>query len=333
MYTIGACGFSSTGSSAVTDILKEYDDNVVLDSNEFTLTWCVDGIEDLHYHLFEGCRRDLSSRIALERFARRFLKNDFEDYQTQTSGTFRKLTKEYIEDITQVKWVGPLSPVLSSRFRVKVKYFIERTDAFKLLDFYERKNETGVCIYPLAKVRMSIRPKNFEERSRQYVMDVLNSMGRIPGKNLVLDQPYSGNNPQASFNYFENPKAIVVDRDPRDYYLFVKTFLYKKGLRQIPAYNVKDFVTFYRNERDNQPFMDKRDDIMVIHFEDMIYRYEETKKDILDFCNVNPASWNRKIFEPERSIHNTQLFKRFHEYDSDIDYISRELPQYLYPFE
>ena len=54
MLTIGACGFSSTGSSAVTDILKEYDDNVVLDKAEFTLTWCADGIEDLHYHMFEG---------------------------------------------------------------------------------------------------------------------------------------------------------------------------------------------------------------------------------------------------------------------------------------
>ena len=31
-YTIGACGFSGTGSSAVSDYLKEFENNVVLDS-------------------------------------------------------------------------------------------------------------------------------------------------------------------------------------------------------------------------------------------------------------------------------------------------------------
>ena len=73
--------------------------------------------------------------------------------------------------------------------------------------------------------------------------------------------------------------------------------------------------------------------MIVLRFEDFIYQYEETRKALLEFCNVNPNSWTRKIFEPDKSIHNTQLFNRYHEYDADIEYISKELPEYLYPFE
>ena len=333
MLTIGACGFSSTGSSVVTDILKEYDDNVVLDQNEFTITWCADGIEDLHYHMFEGCRRDLSNRIALERFSRRFLKRGFDGYQLLTHGRFNELTSKYLNDITQVKWIGPLNSVLSNSFRLKCSHLFVRTKAYELLFEIEQKIGHGLCCYPLSQVGMAIRPESFEEVSRKYVMDILDSMGRIEGKNLVLDQPFSGNNPQASFPYFENPRAVIVDRDPRDYYLFVKTFLYRKGIRQIPAYNVEDFVEFYRREREYQPYTEERDDILLVSFEDFIYKYEETKKILLDFCQVNPKSWKKKIFEPDKSIHNTQLFRRFPEYKSDIEYICRELPQYLYPFE
>lgn len=333
MLTIGACGFSSTGSSVVTDVLKEYDDNIVLDELEFTLTWCADGIEDLHYHMFEGCRRDLSNRIAIERFIRRFSRKELDNYQLLTNNRFNQLTEKYIDDITQVRWIGPLNPLLSSWFRVKYNSLAAKLKIYQLLYRIEQKKGHAICMYPLKQVRMAIRPDNFEEISKRYVMDVLDAMGRKPDKNVVLDQPFSGNNPQASFAYFENPKAVVVDRDPRDYYLFVKTFLYKKGIRQIPAYNVKDFVHFYRNERENQPYKEKRDDVIVLRFEDFIYQYEETKKTLLDFCNVNPNSWTRKIFEPEKSIHNTQLFKRYHEFDADIEYITKELQEYLYPFE
>ena len=333
MLTIGACGFSSTGSSVVTDILKEYEDNTVLDKTEFTITWCVDGIEDLRYHMFEGCRRDLSGRIAIERFIRRFLKRGIDNYQILTNGAFRELTEKYVDDITQVKWIGPLNSLLSNPFRKKINSLAYRIKAYELLSKIEHYKGHGICMYPLSEVRMSIRPDNFEIVSKKYVMDILDAMGRVEGKNVVLDQPFSGNNPQASFAYFENPKAVVIDRDPRDYYLFVKTFLYKKGIRQIPAYNAKDFVWFYRSERENQPYKEKREDVIVLHFEDFIYQYEETKKTLLDFCNVNPNSWTRKIFEPDKSIHNTQLFKRCHDYDEDIEYISKELKEYLYPFE
>ena len=40
---IGTCGFGSTGSSAVSDYLKEFDENCTLDRAEFTIVHFPDG--------------------------------------------------------------------------------------------------------------------------------------------------------------------------------------------------------------------------------------------------------------------------------------------------
>lgn len=332
-FTIGSCGFCSTGSSVVTDILKEYDDNVVLDDIEFTLTWRADGIEDLRYFMFEGCRRDLSSRIALERFRTLCFDSRGKRYQQVTKGEFQKRALEYLNDITQVKWIGPINPALVDRKTEIAQRIWKKWHLYKYLAMIEDKIGHQIEVLPLKKVGMSIRPENFISISKDFVMDVLGAMGSTHDKNTVLDQPFCGNNPVASFPYFDNPLAIVVDRDPRDHYLFSKMFLYKKGTRQIPTQNVRDYVTFYKNMREDMPYKIQNERILCVRFEDFIYKPIDTRKLLLEFTKTDPNSWKRKIFEPEKSIHNTQLFKRFPEYAEDTKYIERELGDYLYPFE
>ena len=50
---IGACGFVGTGSSALTDLLREYDEVAVFDQIEFNISYYPDGIEDLDYQINE----------------------------------------------------------------------------------------------------------------------------------------------------------------------------------------------------------------------------------------------------------------------------------------
>ena len=75
---IGTCGFCSTGSSAVSDYLKEFDENQVLDGVEFTYVYLPDGLEDLYYHTTNKISRDDSSSIAIPRF-KKFIKH-YEKY-------------------------------------------------------------------------------------------------------------------------------------------------------------------------------------------------------------------------------------------------------------
>ena len=181
-------------------------------------------------------------------------------------------------------------------------------------------------------MEFSISPDDFVLHTRNYVMNILREAGAKEGHNIVLDQPYSGNYPQKSFDYFDNPVAIVVDRDPRDNYLFAKKFLLHKG-RSIPSESVEKFVVYYRNMRENMPYKQEDARVLRLNMESMIYDYEETAQKVIDFCNLKEWSNPRTIFEPTLSINNTQVFKRYPEYEADIRYIERELSEYLFPFE
>lgn len=331
-YTIGACGFSATGSSAITDYLKEFDENLVLDNFEFTLAYTPDGLQDLRYHLHEGGMRDISCKVALKRFEKLYKGYPCREYRRDTNGEFKKLSADYLNGLVQLEWISTASPVISVTKSLITRVF-RKYKIFKWIHSLEVKSGRELKIYPLETTSVSIYPDNFNEKTRNYVMAVLNAMGRDENRNVVLDQPFSGNNPQAAFAFFENPKAIVVERDPRDYYMFIKMFLFSKGRRQLPGSNVEDFVMFYRLERENMPYRLEDPRILRINFEDMVYRYDETTQQICDFCGLDPNMRKRKLFAPEMSINNTQVYKRYPEYGRDIRYIEEQLAEYLYPFE
>lgn len=65
---VGVCGLGYTGSGAVLDLLKEFDENYVIDAMEFALAYTPDGLEDLEYHLVKSPSRYFSSDIAIKRF-------------------------------------------------------------------------------------------------------------------------------------------------------------------------------------------------------------------------------------------------------------------------
>lgn len=330
--TIGCCGFSGTGSSAVSDYLKEFEENIVLDSLEFNLPYLMDGLQDLRYHLHEGGMRDYQCRIAIERYRALCRMLADKGYQNATKGSFTSLSEKYIKDIIQFEFVGRSRS--TSGFQRLVEKLYRRLGVYKYLSKLEKKTGREICIYPLQMVSFSVYPEGFEEKTRDYIRNILRDMGADGIKNVVLDQPFSGNNPMAAFSFFDNPKAIVVDRDPRDIYLLMKDFWRPGGFRAIPAGNPRDYCLFHRKLRENMPYLQDNPSVLRIQFEDLIYRYDETTKEVREFCNVSgTAQQPRRYFNPDRSVANTQVFKRYPEYIDDIRYIERELKDYLYPFE
>ena len=331
---IGTCGFASTGSSAVSDYLKEFDENQVLDQFEFTIPYLPDGLEDLEYHLIHHICRDDSCGIAIPRF-RRFVKM----YEIILNQSFhfspqqlRETTDRFISTIVQLKWKTAkrtdmlLNP---SWFYYNFGYRLMKRH---LLPFIQRKVGHVVYMFPYRNVEVSICPDNFLDASRKFIKDILLGMGADFDKNIVLDQPFVGSDPTRSFRFFDSPKAIVVDRDPRDNYLFTKLVLYKTE-NIMPVDDVKTFVKYYRLFRDNQPYKQPNEDVLCIHFEDMVYNYENTTKLIRDFCNLSTNPRPKSIFNPQMSMANTQLFLRYPEYKCEIEYIEKELPEYLFHFE
>lgn len=328
---IGCCGFTSTGSSAVSDYLKEFDDICAFDRKEFVLAYYPDGLEDLDYQLNCNCSKYSASVVAIARF-RLFVHNYLvAGMEKMQKKELYDACEQFISAITQVKWRGYGAADYQLHNNRFARWYILKLRRIGVI--LERHFHLRFNYFPAHDMEFSIQPAQFLEESKIFVRKVLEIYGADLNKPVVLDQPYCGNNPGKSFKYFDDPIAIVVDRDPRDNYLFAKIFLRSKGNgRQIPTDDVRSFVEYYRRMRDNQPY---KEDVRVLRvcFEDMIYRYDETTRKICEFCGLNPADRKRKIFAPELSIKNTQLYKKYTQYADDIKYIEDALRDYLFPFE
>ena len=328
---IGVCGFSSTGSSAVSDYLKEFEETSVFDGKEFPLSFYPDGIEDLAYNLNIKCAKYLSSNISIARF--RTLTNRMfskKNYSKEKRRALIKARDLFLDEIIQVRWrgYGAVDGVLNnSIFRSYAVKFMKHF----FIPIYEKTTNKMWNGFPAREMEFSVKPENFDVSAQVFTKSILTELGLDFTKKVVLDQPFSGNNPQNGMKYYEDSYAIIVDRDPRDNYLFTKVFLKRKG-RAIPTDSVEKFVEYYRRLREGQPYREYNERILHIQFEDMVYDFDNTRKIIDAFCGLEHGKRINHFFEPSMSINNTQLFKRFPEYINDVDYIEKELSEYLYDF-
>ena len=73
--------------------------------------------------------------------------------------------------------------------------------------------------------------------------------------------------------------------------------------------------------------------VHTIQFEDLVYKYDEMLAKIKDILQLNDACHSKKkqMFNPERSINNTQLFMK-DKYKKEVEIIERELSEFIYEF-
>ena len=331
---IGTCGFCSTGSSAVSDYLKEFDENQVLDAIELTMVYLPDGLEDLDYHLNRNINRDDNCGIAIPRF-RRFM-HTYEHLLSVHTGIpekdIRRKTEDFLDSLIQLKWRSTRrsdSQLYPSWFHHNIGNRLMNQRIIPLLNKITGKS---LKPYPNRTLDVCIRPDGFLEKAKEFVQWYLESYGADYSKNIVLDQPFIGNDPAKSFKYYGDAIAVVVDRDPRDNYIFTREILSKLG-GFMPSDTVEEFVLYYKLLRDGMPYQDTSDRILKLNFEEMVYDYDNATAKIRDFCKLPDNSRPLSVFDPKLSVNNTQLILRFPQYKKDVEYIERELPEYLFDFE
>lgn len=328
---IGVCGLGYTGSGAVLDFLKEFEENQVIDEVEFSLAYFPDGLEDLEYHLVKNPSRYFSSDVAIKRF-RNYYKSMCSPrswYKNATNNQFFTLSEGYIESLIQARWQGiwAFDWVEANWWQKNIKYRL----IGRLQHISDKISKRYWSFLPEREMCLSIRPENFYELTRKYIKDIFLAAGLNDEKNIVLDQPFSGDNPEKSFVFFENPRAIVVDRDPRDLYLLAKKVILSKG-RFMPSDDVETFVKYYKLLRASHDSHISQG-ILKIRFEDLIYEYDKTTRKIIEFIGLKTHNYPKKYFDPDISRNNTQLFRKYTRFDNEISYIEHELKEYLFPFE
>lgn len=329
---VGICGLGYTGSGAVIDLLSEYEGLQVESNVELSFSYRPDGLEDLAHHLMSP-KRFTACDVAISRFKKK-MEKDFSGkpsfWGIKSFVPLLNATDDYIDSITQIKWKGFWSYDIDN-----CGYFKQRMygATIRLHKYCPKLALSLERILFYRDMYFSINPCDFYEITKQYTSKVLELLGFDINKTIIVNQLFSGDNPLNSFNFFYEPKAIVVDKDPRDLYILCKEIV-KYDCAWTPTNNVVQFVEFYKSTR-KQLYSIESKDLLVVRFEDLIYNYDQEVSKIESFIGLDRESHvkARTLFNPSKSISNTQLFKRYPCYQEDLNYIEENLKEYLFNFK
>lgn len=331
MKVITCAGFYRTGSSAVSDFFSEFDCVNSLGSFEFRFVQDPDGISDLEYNICENPHRHNTS-YAIKRFIRysKFLNGNFysKRYSSFFGQEYWNLTKAYIEDITELE--------------CKCWWHRDQLDHGEILYFIDRLYSKFVSIFQHGRTNISVlhNEKNyftsidkarFYEATKKYINGLLSYANQAKKDYIMVDQLVPPTNIERYLNYFDDIYVIVVERDPRDLYVLEK-MIYRWGI--MPYKNVEEFCEWYRITRKQAINQLPNSRVLNIMFEDLIYRYDDTTKKLLDFTGVysSEEDCTQKYFIPEISKKNTKVFSKYPELKEDISYIEKKLSGFLYDY-
>lgn len=148
----------------------------------------------------------------------------------------------------------------------------------------------------------------------------------------MVDQIIPPTNLDRYLRYFNDIKVAVVDRDPRDIFLLEK-YVWKDGVIPSDAVLFCKWFKYTRAHRKRDSFDRKK--VRYIQFEDMIYHYEKTKLELMGWLNLEEKEHINKFkyFDPNKSIKNTQIWKKIKYNQNEIKYIENELSEFLYQFQ
>lgn len=333
-------GYGGNGSSAGTNILEEFS-SVSSFGNAFECTFLheADGVGDLEHALGEGYR--LKIDLAVKRFLSlaRTLHQD-SNYQKYFNGTFYECSKKYIESITAAAWKGSWHRA----FETQKISFIEKQRikyAAALFTLFSKKKRS-MCYepdgwhpsyIPVTDCYCIERKADFYEKTKVYTAALFSNM-LYKTRYIVVDQLLPACDIGRYVHYFNSIKTLVIDRDPRDLYALQNA---EWGVGYIPHSSVDLFIRWYKATRAQRYKINTewKDIALFIPFECLIYEYEVSLDAIKHFTGLTTHEHihKRECFIPEKSVTNTQVYKRYPQLRKNIEKIEKELEAYCFPFE
>jgi len=346
---ISTSGYYSTGSSAVFALLEEYDsctsgklENWQLPGIDYEniLLYTPDGIFDLEDKLLIGNSIHRSDE-ALRRFHEKMLllyENNFFSmggFKALLGKEFYNCLENYMKHLVQFRVSGHWEYHYGgSRLNLKKMLgSIRRTLMHQKIigELYKMPyyNKNDYLLYSF------VTDKEFYALTKKFIYRYFSMIkGSDLKPNLILNHFLLPHNAFRIPRYFDDDfRLIIIDRDPRDVYVMEK-YRPRSDNSLLPCDNVEDFVSFWKKLRDNvKPVHDDR--IINIRFEELIYNYDQTVAFLEKQCGLRTEDHVKKgqIFNLEKSIQNTQLFRLDNKWNDEIAYIEKELPEYLYEFK
>ncbi len=329
MKKIACVGYHATGSGVIDDLFREFDNvSQGFYEAESQFLQAADGISDLEFHLVE-CPNRLKTGIVVERFLR-YAKDTRRMYEKIFGSEWIKMCENYVEAITKFQFQGYHDRPLIVK-KPHMKYVILFLKVINKLTPKKYRKPGWYNYFPHEKeYHACISEREFIQKTRDFV-DILCS--HIPQNEntdyIVLDQLVPGNAPMRYLRYVRDLKVIVVDRDPRDLYIHHQ----KHCDHKLPS-DPYQFCEYYRDIRRKTEIVSS-DDVLYVTFEDMIYKYDEMVKKVMNFVGIDVSHHvsPKSHFNPEVSIKGTQQWNSYPQYLDAVKIIESELPDYLYHYE
>lgn len=325
MKKITCVGYHATGSGAVDDFLREFDNiESAKYGVEFRILQDPDGISDLEYNLVDNPHR-LNSGFAIKRFIK-LCKSEKRGYERIFGKEWMPWVNEYVNDLTCFNYKGNWRADIRIQSDFK-KFIYKIRRVINLLIPIKYRKTKYYNYFPNEITYFSnLEKKEFELKTRNNFEKLCDFLNKENKEYVVLDQAVSPQNIERYSNYIKDLKIIVVDRDPRDVYI---NDILKNNDCVLP-YDILKFCEVYKFSRKN---VNKNlNNALFINFEDMIYKYDETTKKIMDFLGLKEENhkYPMKFFDPQKSKNNTRLWNKSEEYLNSSKIIEKELKDYLY---
>ena len=336
MQIITSTGFGDSGSSAITDLISEYDGIKSYGSEwECTFLHAPDGLGDLENAINEGHR--LKTDFAIKRFLKLAKKlNNQEDYKKAFKGQFYNLSLSFINDIAPVKWNGMYEDLLlefNSALSYKDRKFIDFSNTYynlkksKKFDMYESDSWRPSYV-PFTDMYYANDVSVFYSAAQKYTKALL-ELAAEGSERLYLDQLIPPISVKKYLNYipFET-KVFVVDKDPRD--LFLVENLYN-GSRFVPFEDVNVFINWYKATRKKAKEEQLTDNKYFCLLDDLVFNYDEQCVNIENFLKIFALDHKKKFskFDPKKSSVNIQLYNKYTNFEDEIKEITKYLQNFL----
>ena len=282
---VAVSGFGKSGSGACVDILKEFKYIDGLD-REFRIAKDPSGLVDLECSLVDNWEF-VRHNTAIHDFINycHMLSRD-EGLFTKTGKGFSNLldvdflneTQKYINKITNFEYHGD---TLLQRYNLTVsELFVQ-----KIRSKFHLSNKRPMYFSKPTKSEFLIE-------TNRYIKGVFNNF--VKNNNLkivVLDQAIPPNNISQTIKYFDNPKIIIVDRDPRDIYATMLKERRLLGAEGLQPFSFNKYSSWHKSVREksqndiNNPYL--KENILRLDFESFFVDYEGVLQTIKEFLDVD----------------------------------------------
>lgn len=295
-------GYGWSGSSAIIDFFKEFD-NVFVPEVEFRLIKDPYGISHMEKILIENWDY-INASAAIEDFlwlcnkcakdCNHFYQPFGLNYKRLLNKNIIDITNKYISSITDFTYEG------SNYYKeFKKKYLSSIFRRFS-------RNLSSKCHIniPYKDEKCYFLKPNREEflyKTQKYINNIFNIQD-VKNKIIVLDQAISPLHPE-DMKYFSQCKMIIVDRNPVDIYIDLiknKSLIGNQLEKTNNPYEYIKWHRYIRNSKYNNP------NVKEIMFENFILDHEEYRNKIIQFIgwDLGEQKFKNKYFKIEESKRN-----------------------------